>query len=262
MVRSDSPSPVKAGLLFLKKPMAAIAGFARWARWYLLALMCSAAAFLFLADLRVQSAAVGGVYSDPATLPPVDAALVLGTAKYSPGGGENPYYTSRIATAARLFKEGRVRGIVVSGDNATTSYNEPQRMKEDITELGVPGEYVTCDYAGFRTLDSVIRMKAVFGLERYAIVTQEFHAVRALYLARAFGQDPVALATSDPEGGVSLRLRLREVFARGMAFLDVNIFGRGPKFLGEPVVVKLAPLSPPDEKALAPGVPPVDPRSP
>ena len=194
-----------------------------------------AAVYFTAADLYVAREAEGSVVTEASNLEKRDLALVLGTSKYTGGGKVNDYYTARVKAAALLFKKGLVRGIVVSGDNSTTQYNEPQKMRQDLQELGVPGEYVTCDYAGFRTLDSIVRMKEIFGSGRYVIVSQSFHLARALYLARAYGQDAVGFAAEDPPAGISLKVRAREVLARGMALLDVNVLRRSPKFLGPPV---------------------------
>ena len=216
-------------------------GFLGWfASWFVLALALLAL-FILLADWRVESTGSAGIFVNRAELPKVDAALVLGTAKYLAHGKINTYYEARVKAAASLYAAGKVRGIVVSGDNSTLRYNEPQRMKEDLVALGVPSEFITCDYAGFRTLDSVVRMEAVFHMRRYVVVSQDFHVERALYLARAFGQDPVGFVADEPPTAQVLKVRVREKLARAMAVLDVNVFGRGPKFLGEPVKVGLAP---------------------
>lgn len=200
-----------------------------------------AAVLIFLAgaDFLVGLHGEGRIYSRVEDIPARDAALILGTSKYVAQGRLNKFYTERIQAAFDLFAAGKVRGIVVSGDNSTMSYNEPQKMKEDLVEMGIPSEYVTCDYAGRRTLDSVIRMKEVFGLDRYVIVSQEFHLSRALYLSDAQGHDALGFATGAREG---FQLRLREMFARAMAFLDVTLLSRGAYFLGDRVEVPLKPL--------------------
>lgn len=195
-----------------------------------------AAVFLFLADLRITSVSGGAIHENPARTPRTDIALVLGTSKYVSPGRPNAYYSARIKAAADIFREGGVRGMVVSGDNATLQYNEPQRMRLDLAENGVPEKYITSDYAGFRTLDSIVRMKEVFGHDRYTIVSQRFHLERALYIARALGHDPVGFAAETPPGEPGFRARVRELLARGLAVLDVNVLNRAPKFLGPRVV--------------------------
>jgi len=134
-----------------------------------------------------------------------------------------------------------VRAVLVSGDNATPHYNEPWTMRRDLIAHGVPAAYVTLDYAGFRTLDSVLRAQAVFGQDRLVLVSQRFHAARALLIARHAGIEATAFAAADPPGGRYLRVRLREVFARAVAVLDL-LTGRGPRFLGDSEAVPLRPL--------------------
>jgi SanA protein len=184
-------------------------------------------------DWHVAGASDGLVYSDPADTPRREVALVLGTAKYVQGGRLNLFYQPRIDAAAKLFKAGKVRGIVVSGDNGRADYDEPTQMKADLVALGVPAEFITCDYAGFRTLDSVHRLERVFQESSYIVVSQDFHVRRALYIARDRGHNAVALAVRTPGGYWGAKVRLREVLARAKAVLDVNILKSNPKYLGD-----------------------------
>ena len=188
---------------------------------------------LAICDSYVAGASSGRVYSNVSDVPARPVALVLGTAKYVQGGWVNMYYTPRIEAAAKLFHAGKVRGIIVSGDNGRTEYDEPTHMKGDLIALGVPHEFITCDYAGFRTLDSVHRIEQVFRQSEYIVVSQEFHVQRALYIARGRGHNAVGLAVQTPGGASGFRVRLREVFARTKAILDVNILKTGPKYLGK-----------------------------
>ncbi len=210
------------------------------------ALLCllalAAVAFLLWADSYVGNYGSTRIYENVEEVPAASAALVLGTAKFSVAGGQNLYYMPRIKAAADLYKSGKVRGIVVSGDNATQAYNEPQRMKEDLGKLGVPLEHITCDYAGFRTLDSVVRMQTIFGMEDFIIVSQRFHVERALFLARSHGSRIEGFAAADVPEGYGVKVRLREVLARAKAVLDVHLFKTEPKFLGDPVEVGLKAL--------------------
>ena len=176
------------------------------------------------------------IYSDINQIPQRKIALVLGTAKYVNNGGSlrsNAYYAYRMSAAAKLFLAGKVNGILVSGDNSTEYYDEPSSMTQDLIALGVPAQYITQDYAGFRTLDSIVRAHKIFGLEDdYTIVSQRFHDQRALYLANCNGQKPIAFSASDIQSVQGLKIRLREVFARVKAVLDCQFFHTAPKFLG------------------------------
>lgn len=169
--------------------------------------------------------------------------VVLGT---SPKVGirDNLYFTTRIDAAAKLFHGGRVHFLVVSGDNARAGYNEPAEMKKALVAKGVPAERVYCDYAGFRTLDSVVRAKKVFGAEEFTVISQRFHNQRAVYLARRLGmRDVIAFDAAMPRVKGRWKLLMREVGARVMALLDVEVFKTEPRFLGPEV--RISEKSPP-----------------
>ncbi len=207
----------------------------KWGLRRLLPLLIVCLALLILwVDQQIASG--GEVYSDINHISPKPVALVLGT-KPRPAKHKNSYYWKRLEGAAALFLAGKVRALIVSGDNGRVSYNEPDQMKADLITLGVPADYIHCDYAGFDTLDSVQRLDKVFQQRSYIVVSQDFHVRRALYIAAGFGHDASGFAVAMPSGYRGLRLRLREVLARFKAFLEVYVFHSQAKFLGrlEPV---------------------------
>jgi SanA protein len=146
--------------------------------------------------------------------------------------------------AAQLLEEGRVAILVVSGDNAHRSYNEPAAMMEALEEREVPLDRIVPDYAGFRTLDSVIRMDRVFQQNRFIVVSQRFHVERAIFIATANGIDAYGYAADDATGMAQLSVRVREYAARVQAVLDVYVFGTEPRFIG-PVIPIEFPISSP-----------------
>lgn len=182
-------------------------------------------------DYVVSRNADGRLFSVAHETPTLPVALVLGTSKYVKGA-LNEYYAYRIVAAADLYHAGKVKGIIVSGDNATAQYNEPTTMKKDLINLGVPADYITQDYAGFRTLDSVLRAQKVFGIDQLVVVSQQFHCERALYIADAIGLCAVGYCTQEAPSGVEFTVRGREVLARAVAYIDVHVLDRQPKFLG------------------------------
>lgn len=194
-----------------------------------------AVAFLWFADASVRSASSGLSHAGLAAVPESRAAVVLGCSRYLPNGRENLYFRHRIAAAARLHEAGKVEFLVVSGDNSRKDYDEPSDMREALVELGIPADRIYRDYAGFRTLDSVVRARDVFGLEAPVFVSQRFHNQRALYLARHRGMDATAYEAQQPPLRYSVRTRVREVAARAAAVLDARILNRRPRYLGEPV---------------------------
>jgi SanA protein len=198
-------------------------------------------AFSIYAECRISHSADGRVFESSVEIPARDVALVLGTSRKI-GSNPNPYYEARLNAAAELFLKNKVRGIIVSGDNSTASYNEPSDMKNDLIARGVPAEFITCDYAGLRTLDSVRRASKVFGQNSLIIVSQPFHLERALFLANHSGVEALGYAAAEAPFVWRIRTRIREVFARDAAVFDV-VFGRDAKHLGPSEAVKLAPSS-------------------
>ncbi len=198
---------------------------------------------LVFVDFYVASAATDKLYTDIEKVPHKKAALVLGTAKFIETR-DNWYYNFRIDAAAQLWKAGKIDAILVSGDNSRSDYDEPTTMKEDLVAKGIPAEFITVDYAGFRTLDSIVRAEKVFGLQDYIIVSQPFHCVRAVYLAQRNGQNVIAWAASDIRG--DFKMRLREVLARNKAVFDI-LTQKTPKFLGPKENVNYRPQVPQEQ---------------
>ncbi|MFW5693951.1 MAG: SanA/YdcF family protein [Alkalispirochaeta sp.] len=201
---------------------------------------------VFLAHSLVRSAAEGNVYTEVQEVPAASAALVLGTSRYSRAGTPNRFFTARMNAAAELLEEGRVEALVVSGDNAHSSYNEPAAMVEALQERGVPTDRIVPDYAGFRTLDSVVRMQRVFQQDHFVIVSQRFHVERALFIASAHGIDAHAYVADDASGMAQLNVRIREYAARVQAVLDIYVFDTEPRFLGPSVPIEFPISSPLD----------------
>jgi|SRR6056297_2197458 len=175
------------------------------------------------------------MYDSIDSVPYNSAGLVLGTSRYLRGGGNNPYFKHRIEAAEQLYRAGKIEYIIVSGDNSKRSYNEPKGMQEELEARGVPSDHIYLDYAGFRTLDSVVRCKEVFGRRSVTIITQEFHGRRAVFIAHRKGLEAVGYAAGNVPAAFGIKVLLREVFAKVKAVMDVYVFRTGPRFLGEPV---------------------------
>jgi len=156
-------------------------------------------------------------------LPSNDVALVLGTSRNTEKGKTNLFFKYRMEATARLFKEGKIKYIILSGNNDSQYYNEPLDMKKALLNLGVPENVMTLDYAGFRTFDSIVRCKEVFNQDNFTIISQNFHNARALYIARNEGISAISFAAQDVPDGYSLRTLVREYLARPKAVLDVHI---------------------------------------
>ena len=185
-------------------------------------------------DVIVSGSAKGLVYHNLKKVPKRRVALVLGTAKYVRKGKINYFYKYRIDAAAKLYKAKKVEAILVSGDNRTKYYNEPVRMRRDLIKLGIPKSKIYMDFAGFRTLDSILRAKKIFELKSFIIVSQKFHLERALFIAKKNGINAIGFVAKDYPGTAAwARMRAREYLARVKAFLDIYILHTTPKFFGK-----------------------------
>lgn len=183
-----------------------------------------ASACLIYADVRREGRPV---YLDVRAVPTMPVAIVFGA------GIGNAVINDRVETGIALYKAGKVRKLLMTGDNGRVGYDEPGAMKAQAVTAGVPTEDVVCDYAGFRTYDSLYRARDVFGVHRAVLVTQGYHLPRALFLARRLGLTTVGMdAARHSYGGAQRWWDLREIGAVETAWLDVSLRHRRPKFLG------------------------------
>jgi SanA protein len=163
--------------------------------------------------------------------------LLLGTSKLLKGGYKNEYFFNRIDATVELYKKGKIHNVLISGDHGTQNYNEPLDMKKELIKNGIPDSVIYLDYAGFRTLDAVVRANAIFGQSSFLIISQKFHNERAIFLAQKNGLNAYGYNAKDVSYGYGLSTNIREYFARVKVFLDL-LFGIKPKFLGEKIVIK------------------------
>lgn len=183
-------------------------------------------------NIAAAIAARGRIFNNPEKVPEGRVGLVFGCDDEI-GGRENLFFRYRIDAAAELWKTGRLRCIIVSGDNRTDFYNEPRKMRQALIAAGVPGKKIVCDFAGLRTFDSVVRAKEVFGVEEVVFISQRFQSERAIYLANAKGMDAVAYEARDVSSRQGWKTWMREVGARVKMWLDVHMLDTKPRHLGD-----------------------------
>ena len=201
-----------------------------------LALACAVVALV--CDTIVRHNTNGRAYDDINSLPHNKVGLLLGTSPLDKQGNTNYYFIYRIDAAEQLIKSGKIDYILVSGDNSSVGYDEPTWMRDSLVGRGVPEDRIVLDFAGLRTLDSVVRAKEVFGQDSITIISQLFHNERALYLADHNGINAIAYNAKD----VSLwhkwlKIHIREYLARVKMMIDLAI-NKQPHFLGEKVEIK------------------------
>jgi len=206
-------------------------------RWLLRGIVISAHLILLLLAFYflVSWLAHGATYDRIDDLPVRYAGVVMGCVK-KVGQYDNEFFTKRVEAAAKLYQAGKVRYLIVSGDNHNHGYDEPTDLKAALVAKGVPAEKIYCDYAGLRTLDSVVRAKVIFDQPDYIVISQRFQNERAVYIAKRQGmEDVVGFNAPDPHAEFMTKMYLRELFARVRAVLDVEFLHTQPKFLGSRV---------------------------
>ena len=186
---------------------------------------------IYFCDAKISKSAKGKIFNDTTSVPYNKVGLLLGTSKYLKSGEINLYYSYRIDAANALLKANKIKYLIISGDNGTKAYNEPVMMRNDLIKAGIDSSKIILDYAGFRTFDSMVRLKEIFGQTAVTIISQQFHNERAIYTANRLGLSAVGFNAKDVIGNGGLKTQLREKLARVKVFLDF-IFGNNPKFLG------------------------------
>ncbi len=210
----------------------------RWWKWIaVVALIALGLAGTLGVNEIVSRVSAPYLYSSLNDVPTNDVALVLGTSKNAASGGPNLFFTTRMDAAAELYKAGKVKYLLVSGDNGEKDYNEPIDMRDALVARGVPKGNIYLDYAGFRTLDSVLRAREVFGQTRFTVVSQAFHNERAVFIARHYGIEAVGWNADDVGGAAGARVNAREVLARVQVVLDLYLLNTQPKFYGPKVPI-------------------------
>lgn len=201
-------------------------------------LLLIVAGFIFIAwaNYSIKKESDASVSYNIAHVPETKTALLLGTSKNLNSGLPNAYFYNRIQAAIDLYKSGKIKYIIVSGDNSTKDYNEPEDMLLTLMKYGIPQDRIFLDHAGFRTLDSVVRAKEIFGQTKLVIISQKFHNERAVFLAKKNGIEAYGYNAKDVNKYAGFKTNMREYLAKAKAYWDL-IFGVEPKFGGEKILI-------------------------
>lgn len=201
-----------------------------------LLLLVAGIIFITWANYSIKKESESFVSYNISDLPEAKTGLLLGTGKLLNNGQPNAYFYNRIKAAADLYKSGKIQYIIVSGDNSTKDYNEPEDMQFALIQEGVPKDKIILDHAGFRTLDSVVRAKDIFSQTKLIIISQKFHNERAVFLARKNGMEAFGYNAADVNKYAGLKTNMREYAAKAKAYWDL-LFGVEPKFGGEKIAI-------------------------
>lgn len=191
---------------------------------------------LIVCNQTIKKHTAAQIYNEVITIPQNKVGLLLGTSPKLKNGNNNLYFDYRILAAVELYKAGKIKYILISGDNRREDYNEPEEMKKALMQKGIPEKFIYLDYAGFRTLDSVVRAKEVFGQNQLTIISQRFHNERAIYLAERNGINAIGYNAKDVNAYAGLKTNIRELLARVKMFIDLAI-DKQPHFLGEKIII-------------------------
>lgn len=192
---------------------------------------------IFLCDTHISRISSPAIHEELTEVSPHYVALVPGCSPVTGDGSGNLYFSHRITAAAEAFHAGKCRYLLVSGDNSRKEYNEPEAMKQALVSRGIPPSRIYKDHAGFRTLDSILRAKKIFGQNRILVISQKFHNERAVYIGRYHGLTVSGYNAKDVESFGGIRTKLREKLARVKTQIDLRITKAEPKYLGRPVEI-------------------------
>ncbi|KIC62353.1 SanA/YdcF family protein [Chryseobacterium taiwanense] len=203
---------------------------------FFLLLFVAGIIFIAWANYSIKKDSNDSVSNYLEEVPKTKVALLLGTSKNLSNGQPNAYFYNRIQATVDLYKSGKIQYIIVSGDNSRKDYNEPEDMQMELIKNGIPQDRIFMDHAGFRTLDSIVRAKDIFGQTKLVIISQKFHNERAVFLAQQNGIDAFGYNAKDVNKYMGLKTNMREYFAKAKAYWDL-ILGIEPKFGGDKILI-------------------------
>lgn len=197
---------------------------------WLSALGLIALIFIFTVGKYVQKNQSAKLQTSMTEIPveePPRIAIVFGARVWEDGTPSNVLY-DRVLTAVELYRAGRVKKLLMSGDNPTHEYDEPTAMKRTAMELGVPESDIVLDFAGRRTYDTCYRAKEIFEVKKAILVTQEFHQARSLYLCNNLGVDSIGITANRRKYLGERRWAVREFFSVFGAWFEMNFMSFDP----------------------------------
>ncbi len=195
-------------------------GFVFWS------IMFVAIAVVFI-NIYVVVSEYDEIESEISQLEPVEYGIILGTSSKVIGGDPNPFFYERINAASRLYQAGKVKKLILSGDNREKYYNEPGDMKKALNDLAIPDSVLILDPEGLSTILSLERAYIQTNQPQFIVITQRFHAYRTSYVARQLGLNVKLFEAKSPPFNRSMKVHAREVLARVKAFYNVIRFKLG-----------------------------------
>lgn len=201
--------------------------FIRQWRWILAASVLGVALIISVVPVYAISSSQSAMYSTD-TVPKRDVAIIFGAGLEAPGRPSN-FLESRLLAGLKLYKTGKAKVIVVSGDNRRHGYDEPTAMQNYLIKNGVPANVIVADYAGFNTYDTCYRARAIFGVRSATLVTHSYHLPRSIMTCNARGVTSVGVSAD--RSSFSKNYLLREILSLNKAGAEIMVDAQ-PDILG------------------------------
>jgi vancomycin permeability regulator SanA len=118
-----------------------------------------------------------------------DVAVILGS-KVNEDGTLSERLEKRLDCGLQLYKNDRVKTIIVSGGFGKEGFYEGDKMKAFLVKKGVPKDLIIVDNFGdntIATVENTIQLKKKFNFESIIIVSQYFHITRTKMLFKKKG---------------------------------------------------------------------------
>lgn len=194
--------------------------------YFSIAILVILAIIVALCNISVDRNAEGRTFSNINDVPTMQTALLLGTnPKTRDGKRPSSFYLARINATAELYKHGKFRQLIISGDRRE-GYDEPQTMRHDLIERGVPDSIIMMDGQGYRTLLSLKNSKQYFGIHDMIIISQKWHNERSIFLADKMNIKAVGYNADDVSHPRAIWTHIRELLARVKLFIDLYVTHR------------------------------------
>ncbi|PZP44167.1 MAG: protein SanA [Pseudopedobacter saltans] len=204
--------------------------------YFVLSIVIVTAIAIYICNKKISKNSEGKIFDSIDSLPYNKVGLLLGTSKFLADGRTNLYYQYRIDATKELMEAGKIKYVIASGDNSRETYDEPTQMKQDLIDAGIDSTHIFLDYAGFRTFDSMVRAKEIFGQDSLTVISQKFHNERAIFIANKEKMAAVGFNAKDVSKNMGIKTQIREKLARVKVYLDYLI-GKKPHFLGSKVKI-------------------------
>lgn len=191
----------------------------RTVKWLIL---CTVA-FIVICNVWIVGSTHEGIVEDSRELIGAEVGLVFGTSQHQVNGTANPFFFNRVESAKQLLNTGKVEQLVLSGSKDSIYYDEAEAMKEALIDQGIAPDLLILDKYGNRTIESLARLKNVYGYDQCILITQEYHAYRCLFIAEKMGMHAQCFVAKTPDKKTHLWALLRELLARTKAIIDLYI---------------------------------------